>query len=208
MRANIRMSLARLNPVRLLALLRNVVARMAGNIHFPAPPITMVAMGTLADDLETAITEATNGSRQSRLLRDDLVTQGRDMLRTQGNYVRLTGNGDRTKLESSGFPLAKVPVPVGPVGVPFIRFVQMTGIAGQVLVLWTGVHGAHFYCLYSTEEVPATPGVKLTLVTVTKKVRHTVEGLEPYTPVWFLVSAVGAAGEGPKSDPAMGRASA
>lgn len=208
MRANIKLALSRLNPVLLLALLRNVIAKMTANASFPTPPITMLAMGGLADNLETAIEVATNGSRQSRLLRDDLAEQGRTMLRTQADYVRIQGNGDKTILDSSGFPLAKTPVPLGPIGVPVIRHARMTGKTGEVEVIWFGKHGADFYNLFSTDQDPGLVDPKWTLVTSTKKVRHLVTDLEPYKAMWFAVTAVGAAGESPKSDPAMGRASA
>jgi hypothetical protein len=208
MRANIKLVLSRLNPVLLLALLRNIVAKMTGNLSYPTPPIAMGAMTGLADNLETAIEVATNGSRQSRLLRDDLAEQGREMLRTQADYVRQQGNGDRTILESSGYPLAKTPVPLGPLSVPMIRYARMTGVTGQVELLWKGSHGADFYNLYSMEQDPALPGAKWTLVNSTKNVRYMMEGLEPFKPMWFAVSAKGAAGETAKSDPALGRASA
>ncbi|MBL0127065.1 MAG: hypothetical protein IPP83_06320 [Flavobacteriales bacterium] len=208
MRANIKLALSRLRNIDLLALLRNVIAHLMANASFPAPPIPLATMTTLADDLETAIQVATNGARHDRLLRDDLAKQGRNMLRTQADYVRVQGNGDLTILESSGYPLAKFPEPVGPVGIPTIRYARMTGITGEVDVLWKGVHGADFYRLYSTDQDPADPAAKLTLLTVTGKVRFLVEGLGPFKPYWFLVSAVGAAGEGAKSDPALGRASA
>ncbi|MBK7752675.1 MAG: hypothetical protein IPI41_08755 [Flavobacteriales bacterium] len=115
---NIKLSLYKLIPVSLLALIRTVIANMTGNANFPTPKVSMVAMNSMADALEAAITAATNGDRQSRILRDNLVLETRDMLRTQADYVRSECNGDRAKLESSGFELARHREPVDKVGVP------------------------------------------------------------------------------------------
>ncbi|MBK7556069.1 MAG: hypothetical protein IPI55_16120 [Flavobacteriales bacterium] len=97
---NIKLSLYKLIPVSLLALIRTVIANMTGNANFPTPKVSMANMNKMADALESAITAATNGDRQSRILRDNLVLESRDMLRTQADYVRSEYSNDRAKLES------------------------------------------------------------------------------------------------------------
>ena len=113
MKANIKLSLFELTVVKLLALLRNVYAKMTGNPNFDTPAVKLTDMEALANELEAAIEAATNGSRQSKLVRNALVTQAREMLRVQADYVRSVCAGDVVKLESSGYELAKQREPIG-----------------------------------------------------------------------------------------------
>ena len=62
MKANIKLSLSLLTPMKLLALFRVVIAKLTGNAIFPTPAVTLAAMTTQADTLEVAIEEATNGN--------------------------------------------------------------------------------------------------------------------------------------------------
>jgi hypothetical protein len=70
MKANIRLSLFRKTAILVLALLKNVIAKMTGNTFFPAPPHTMVQAQAKADELEVAIAEATEGSKASKINRN------------------------------------------------------------------------------------------------------------------------------------------
>ena len=208
MLANIKLLLTSLTPVMLLAFLRNVAAKMTGNVNFPTPPLTPAALTALGDDLEAAIEAATDGSKQSRLVRDGLVEDVRGALRGTADYVRMQAKRDKIVLASSGFPLTNVPAPLGPLTVPVIRNARTTGITGQVEVIWKGQKGADFFSLFFSDVDPALPTTKWVLVASTKNVRYMMNDLEPFKAVWFAVSATGAAGETAKSDPAMGRAAA
>ena len=98
MKANIKLSLSLLTPMKLLALFRVVIAKLTGNAIFPTPAVTLAAMTTQADTLEDAIEEATNGSRQSKLNRNKVVADSEAMLNKQAAYVRSVCNGDNTFL--------------------------------------------------------------------------------------------------------------
>ncbi len=113
MKPNIRLSLFRLIPVSLLALLRNVVSKLTGNPALPTPPVTLIAMTAAGDALQLAIDNAQFGSRHDREVRDTAVVKVRSMLTQIGNYVRTTANGDAVVLASSGFAMAKTPEPIG-----------------------------------------------------------------------------------------------
>ena len=56
-----------------------------------------------------------------------------------------------------------------------------------------------------TEKDPAATA-SWTAIGFTTRVKHAVTDLESYKAYWFCVSAIGVAGEGAQSDPAMGRA--
>jgi len=205
MKANIKLSLFELTFVKLLALLRNVVAKMTGNPNFTTPAVPLGDMKQLADDLEAAIEDATNGSRQSKLVRNALAQQAHTLLRTQADYVRSICAGDAVMLGSSGFELAKQREPIGIPGTSKRMEARMTGLKGDLELRWARVHGAHGYQVWMTDKDPAIEA-NWQAIGYTTRVRHTVSALESYKAYWFCVSAIGVAGEGAQCDPALGRA--
>ncbi len=207
MKNNIKLSLFRLTPVKLLALLSNVQAKMAEHVAlFPTPPVPPADLLTLRTKLEDSIEAATNGSQAAKAARDACVEEVRDVLRETADYVRMVAKGDKVILTNSGFELAKQGQPSGPVGVPHLVAALMTGVSGQVLLRWLSAHARKVYNVYMTADDPATPGARWEKVGVTTKTRLLVEDLEPYKPYWFSVSATGISGEGAKCDPIIGRA--
>ena len=205
MKANIKLSLFRLTALRLLALLRNVVAKLTGNANFPTPPVTLAAMTTAGDDLEAAIEEATNGSKASKAVRNALVLQVRDMLRKVADYVRMVANGDAAILTTSGFEMTKQPGPIGVPGIAQDMQARMTNSKGTVELRWRAVYGAHGYQVWMTASDPNVQA-NWEAIGYTTRASHLVSDLESYKAYWFCVSAIGAAGEGLQCDPAMGRA--
>jgi len=205
MKANIKSNVLGLKPSDLLTFFRNVEAKMTEfQGDFPDPPVPMQEMIALAQDLEDAIEAAIRGSEQSRLLRDEVVEAAREALRRQAAYVRLQANGNAAYLERSGFPLVRQRTPVGTPGVPLNVLARMTGVQGQVEVRWKSVHGAQGYQVWITDQDPAQN--QWQAVGYTARVKHMVTDLEPYKAYFFCVNAIGAAGEGALSDPALGRA--
>lgn len=205
MKNNIRLALYKLTPASLLLLLRHVIGKLTGNLFFPAPPHTLVAMNLLADNLEAAAKNALQGGVAERELRNALVLEVKDVLTQTANYVRTTANGDRVKLSTCGFDLARTPEPIGVPNIPFILGGQATGRAGQVEFRWTGEKGAHIYTVWVCKTDPKETA-NWTIQTVTTRTRILVDQLTAYEAVWFAVSATGAAGESAISDPILLRA--
>lgn len=205
MKANIKLMLSLLTPMGLLGLLRNVIAKMTGNPLFTTPPVSMGDMGTLGDRLQVAIEEATNGSKQSKLVRNDVVAEVKDALRRTADYVRSVCVGNATQLESSGFELSKTPERVGVPSAPKNLTVRPTTLRQELELRWPRVKGGYTYNVWSSEKDPAVDGA-WTLVAVTTRGKLLVTDLESFKPYWFAVSAIGSAGEGAKCDPALGRA--
>ncbi len=203
MKANIKLSLFELTFVKLLALIRNIVAKMTGNPNFATPAVKLSDMTALADALEAAIEDATNGSRQSKLVRNALMEQGREMLRVQADYVRSVCAGDVVKLDSSGFELAKQREPIGIPGTAKDMQALFTNRRGNVDLRWKSVYGAHGYQVWMTDKDPAIEA-NWQAIGYTTRVRHTVSDLDSLKAYWFCVSAIGTAGEGAQSDPAKG----
>ncbi len=205
MKANIKLDLFRLTPLRVLALLRNVAEKLDGNANFPTPPVTPVDLAAKADALEASILEAINGSRAARAARDARVMEVRGNLRSVADYVRMVAQGDATKLTTSGFELAKRPEPVGIPGTARDMQARMTNSKGTLELRWRSVHGARGYQVWMTASDPNVEA-NWEAIGYTTKASHLVTDLESYKAYWFCVSAIGAAGEGLPCDPAMGRA--
>ncbi|MCB9194216.1 MAG: fibronectin type III domain-containing protein [Flavobacteriales bacterium] len=205
MKANIALYLSKLLPAGVLALLRNVVAKMTGNAAFPTPLVPLADFTAKADELEVAIEEATDGSRQSKSHRDDILAEAKALLTAQADYVRSVCNGDATLLMSSGFDIARQPEPIGVPGIPQDMRAGITNRRGELKLRWKSVHGARGYQVWMTDKDP-TLEANWQAIGYTTRVTHLVDSLDSFKAYWFCVSAIGTAGEGMQSDPAMGRA--
>lgn len=206
MKANIKLELKTLTPIRMAALMRLVASGLEGNAHFPNPPISAADLKAEELVFTKAILEAIDGSRHSRAVRDALMDQARARMRYLADYVRMVAQGDAAVLCSSGFELARASGPPQQMGIPVSKGARMTGRKGEVEMRWSGVANRRAYNVYMTATDPTDPNAVWTLIAVTGKNTHRVQGLEAYKPYWFRVSAVGALGEGAKSNPILGRA--
>lgn len=206
MLADIKKGFSKLRPALLLALLQNVILKLTANVSFPDLPIDLTALGTLATGFSNSIAKATQGTPSARAARNAKVLQVRAALSTTADYVRLAAAGNAEMLASSGFDMAKVPAPVGPIGTPLMKAAQMTGLEGEVEVIWSRIPGAHSYQLLRTDTDPALPGTDWMPVASTTKVRYKAIGLVPYKAYWFAVQALGTDGPSAISDPMIGRA--
>lgn len=205
MKSNIRLSLFSLTAVRLLALLRNVIAKLTGNTFFPAPPVTLAELTAKGDELEVAIEQATGGSKASKATRNALVLEVREMLRSVADYVRSVAKGSMAMLATSGFELARQPEPIGVPGIAKDMQARVTNSKGHLDLRWRAVHGARGYQVWMTTSDPSVEA-NWEAIGYTTRSGHLVSDLESYKAHWFCVSAIGSAGEGLQCDPAMGRA--
>ena len=109
-------------------------------------------------------------------------------------------------LASSGFPMAKTPEPIGHISSPLIKSAEMTGLEGEVELIWNRVSGAKSFQVLRADRDPAMAGTVWTPVASTTKVRFKATGLVPYQPYWFAVQALGTSGPSAISDPIIARA--
>jgi hypothetical protein len=161
----------------------------------------------LATAFANSISKAIKGSEAARTARDAKAVQVKTALATTADYVRMVSGGSAELLSLSGFELMKQHQPVGPMGTPLMKSAKMTGLVGELELIWTRVPGAHSYEGYQTETDPAAPGTVWAQVLSTTRTHFKVEGLTPYKPYWFAVQALGTDGPGAMSDPILGRAS-
>ena len=206
MKANIKLELKTLTPIRMAALMRLVASGLQGNAHFPNPPISAADLKAEELVFTKAILDAIQGSLHSRTVRDALMEQARARMRYLADYVRMVAQGDAAILSSSGFELVRLSGPPQRMGIPVSMGARMTGRKGEVALRWSGIANRRAYNVYMTAMDPSDPNAEWSSIAVTGKNTHRVQGLEAYKPHWFRVSAVGALGEGGKSNPMLGRA--
>ncbi len=206
MKATLKLGLKGLTPARVRELASCVAGKMMDNPDFPEPPVPVAELREMAERLGQAITEAHEGSRLSKMERNEQVRDVCAALRRMADYVRMQSAGDAAMIESSGFGLAKRPSAPQTLPAPMIKGTRMTGRSGEMELRWSGVPNRRIYHISICHQLPTNEGAEWQLVGVTGKVTHLVQGLEPYKAYWFRVTAVGALGEGLPSAPVLGRA--
>lgn len=192
---NIALFFHKLKADAVLALMRNVEAKMSNNANFPVPLVKLTDMQAKADAFEAAIEDATFGSRQSKLVRDQLMAECGEMLAKQADYVRSICDGDAVMLDSSGFQLAKqpspLPAPSAPTNVKLIRSL----IAGVLKLQWRKETGVVLYYVEQQEE----GSEEWTRIISSTRVRHEITGLTTGKAYSYRVQAVTHSGLSPMS---------
>lgn len=206
MRANIRIGLSNMIPTALVAFLSHIIAKLTGNMLFPNLPVTLAEMTAKRDALATAITNAMDGTSMDRELRNMLVQETKDVLRVTADHVRAECDGDVTKLASSGFPLAKHPVPYTEVGVPKNLQASATDVSEQVKLRWTKTQAARMFRIERAESDPTAGETTWVTVGLVSRQHFVATGLKSYATYWFRVIAIGIDKEGLPSDVVLGRA--
>ncbi len=206
MRANIKIGLYEMFPPALLAFFSHIIAKLTGNALFPNLPMSLADMSTLRDELEAAITAATDGTSTDREHRNKVVAEVRDVLRATADYVRAVCDGDAENLSSSGFPLAKKPEPHTEVGVAKNLQASATDVGGNLKLRWSKVAAARMFRIEQAASDPALGTTTWHTVGLVSRQRFIVTGLEAYKSYWFRVVALGIDKEGLPSDVVLGRA--
>jgi hypothetical protein len=212
----IKLELKTLTDQEVIDLLNLVSTKMQGNASFPTPDVPPQTLTADADGLQGLIAqrdailqEAQQMTLQIRAQRD----KGENDLTNEGAYVEKVINTlvppattidptvAKEKARSAGMSTADDPTPVG--DMPKITGLTATqgDSAGEVDLAWNPIkRGLKSYIGEQTEDPAGQTG--WTHAFVVTKSSATVPGLVSGKRYWFRVAALGAAGQGPWSDPA------
>ncbi len=200
--ADITLRITRLTMVELHALGANVLAKLRGNAHFPAPPTSLADLESLMLRFRDLVSEATYGGKQALEQRNACAAEVRDTLTSLACYVRSRSARNAAMLATSGFPMRKTPEPIGPLPAPAVIAARMGRASGSITVRWQKVRGAYLYQLFmaplGSDQWQKGPTVK--------RVSHTFHALETDRRYQFKVMALGTAGMGPESGVAQAMA--
>jgi len=134
---------------------QNIVNKMTTNPYFtdPQPPLTTLQNYIAAYSM--ALVKAKDGSKEDTANKNACRLTLETALFTLGNYVNLVAENDVVKLESSGFPLSKLPEPIGILEAPHLT-VSYGKNPGELIIEISVVPKASGYIvLYSPLPAPA-----------------------------------------------------
>jgi Fibronectin type III domain len=182
---------------------KSFIKAITGNANFPTPGDLLVKTGAVADKLQNSYTDALE-ARSISVTKTAIMNQDEAEFDSEvtalGRYIEGASKGDEAKIKSAGMDIKAAAAPIGTPQRP--ESIKATeGLKnGSVDLKWKAVRGARSYVVRITATVADASSWKQVLVVT--KAAATIEGLTSGTLYWFQVAAVGAAGQGPWSDPA------
>ncbi len=201
--AQVKVAISKMPVPQKIQYVRQIINSMTGNPNFAAPSPALATLKQGVDTLEHAYKQA----KQTRDLAKEQTTVANEkeaaldaLVMQEANYVQNVTAGDKAKIESAGFNVRNAAAPIGPLPAPTNVRVAPTETAGALTMSWQGVHGARAYNVQRALDT----GHELewnTVLSTSRATRVQVNSMISGTRYWFRVAAIGAAGEGPFSDP-------
>lgn len=186
-----------------IALATRIVTAMTGNPNFATPNPALADITAKTTALRTSYNAALSKRAQAKAATDlqDADEKELDLKLTQASlYVENVSAGNDGKILSAGMNLRHNIVRIGELSVPKNLLAKAGGGDGEIILNWDPVRGARSYVVEITTDanVPSSWKHK-TNVTESSAA---ITGLTSGGKFWFRVAGVGAAGQGPFSDPA------
>jgi len=148
-------SFAKVKDHEITNVAQNIVNKMTINAHFSQPTPTLISVQQTISAYADALLKAKDGSKQDTAYKNACRLNLENALSSLGSYVNLTAEADLVKLESSGFPLSKIPEPIGILAAPTIT-VTFGNNPGEIHIECSVIPNASGYIiLYSPVPAPA-----------------------------------------------------
>jgi hypothetical protein len=202
--SRVKLTVSELNADETFAAMEKHSVKITGNPDYTTPSPTALVFDAAMTTLEgkiAAYNAAADALQIALSERDAVMNAAKPLLSQRVDYVNLTSGGIEAKILGAGFDVRQPPVPVGPLPAPANVSVSQGDNDGSVHVNWDRVHGAQFYEIEHTTD-PNTPSTWQNH-TATGHSGVLMNGLTSGARLWFRVRAVGAAGPGAWSDPAV-----
>ena len=202
----LKLGLNGITPSGLLVKARNLVSKLTGNAAFANPTPALATVTAAADLLQGAINayEANPGPNE-HTDRTIAFEQVRGLVTDLGGYIQAASGGDLALIKSAGCQVRKERTPKGELPAPRGISAVGTALPGRIDVSWGGVRGR---LMYEPEICEGDPNVESNwrVLQLTSKNRLAVTGLKSDVLYYFRVKAIGTAGAGPVSEPAVAKA--
>lgn len=182
---------------------RQIVSALNDNASFPTPVPPLTSVTSAIGAMETAFNEAQTARQtaQTKTSAQNDKSDELDLLLTQlANHIENSSNGDPVKIQSAGLTVRSAAARIGALSVPTDLTATEGDMEGEIDLSWNRVRGAKSYVIPSTLSMTDTP--TWASAGVATQSSFTTTGLASGKRHWFRVAAVGAAGQGPWSDPA------
>ena len=202
--ASIVTGLTRMTDVQVIQFAKKVHTALGGNSNVPAPnpplPKLQHLIATAEGSMDGYETEKAV-LRNKKNLRDEAMKALCNGLRLEADTVQAATNGDPDRMETTGFRAGKRPSPVG-IPAQVSRLVLEAGpTEGTLKASWKPVRGVKAYEMETSPD-PIGANTWTYKGTVTKA-KATINNFVSGTRIWLHVRAIGTAGPGPWSDPAV-----
>jgi hypothetical protein len=173
-----------------------IISNVKGNSFFPDTSLVQeLEKRTLK--FQNSMNAAADGSRTLIAIRKEDRRSLIEIMVQLGFYVMQMSNGDRAKMLSSGFDLAKENG--GAKVLATIQSMVVTnGNPGEANILVNPVKGARAYIHQYSADPPSETTAWVSETTAHR--RHTFTGLKPLATYWFRVIAIGLNGQSVISD--------
>ena len=203
-KAKVKLLLDRKSVPEKITFTRTVVTQSTGNENLPATTTPPLASLAAAADLVEADFLAAESARQvsqaatAKLNNSEIALDG--LLTQYANFVENATERDEAKILSTGLPVRAPSTPIGDLSQVTDLTVSAGDDAGELDAQWDPVRGAKTYRIETSPD-PIT-ATSWTLADIVTRSKTTLSGLTSGTKYWVRVAAIGAAGQGPWSDPA------
>lgn len=173
-----------------------IISNVKGNSFFPDTSLVQ-ELEKRTVKFQDSMNAAADGSRTLIAVRKEDRRSLIEIMVQLGFYVMQLSNGDRAKMLSSGFDLAKENG--GAKVLATIQSMVVTnGNPGEVNILVNSVKGARAYVHQYSADPPSDTTAWVSETSAHR--RHTIMGLKPLATYWFKVIAVGLNGQQAISD--------
>jgi hypothetical protein len=177
---------------------------MTNNPNFSSPNPSPAEISTAATEAEAADDEVMQ-IRDISVTKTAVKNQKEEsldfILKANAAYVETESRGDEAKIKSAGLDIKANATPIGIPAMPAALKASEGAKTGTLNLKWKAVRGARSYIIRCTDTIADNTSWKQAAV-VTKAAAG-IEGLVSGKQYWFQTSAVGAAGQGAWSDPAV-----
>ncbi|MBI4712278.1 MAG: fibronectin type III domain-containing protein [Planctomycetes bacterium] len=186
-----------------IALATLIVTKMTGNPNFVTPNPALADITAVKIGLQTVYNNALSLRQQANAATDLQAKKEKeiDRILTQASlYVENISAGNDAKILSAGMNIRHRIAPIGPLSTPANLYAKAGQNDGEIVLNWEPVRGARSYVVEITTDANAPNSWKhKTNVTESSAA---ITGLASGSKYWFKVAGIGAAGQGPFSDPA------
>jgi hypothetical protein len=201
-KAKVKLNLRQLSVEEKIVFSKQIITSMTANPNFATPVPSLATVTTAITAAETANADlkvARKATVTKASILDDKLADLDSIVTQLAAYVESTAKGDDTKIKSAGMGVKSQGAPIGIPSAPE-NLLAVAATQNEIELNWDKVSGAKSYVVQLTQDLNGNANWSISSVVTKAKV--TIKNLESGKKYWFKVAAVGAAGQGPFSDPA------
>ena len=199
----VKLGMTGLSPLEMIVKAVFINGKLTGNSFYTSPLPSLANIQTKVDELVDALSDAESGDHDKVSIKNQVFKDLKLMLTQLAAYVQSTSDGVGLVIESSGFEVITKGGPIGPLEKVGGLSAKGSDFMGQLDCVWDTVPGKDLYVIEKNSGDPNNEQL-WHFAGYSTKTKFSITGLQTGSVNWVRVSAVGAAGKGPSSDPARG----